>query len=642
MMKSMLFRLFSHRVTWLAVVVSLGIGALFAHTMWSMHKEHWDYQLRTNTNLSSTLAKGLEWSLDAVDLSLQKTAIALNEIQALEALQDSESQRALLDSLWRDIHNSDLLVLDAQGRVVHRALGVQSVGKNFVAHDFFQAFRVQQLPGVFIGKPTQELRMGEYVLPVARAVRGKYGVLNGVVVGMLRMQEINAWLSTMNLGAHSGVNVIREDGLVLTRFPYREAAVPPSLAGSANLAQFVAIPQGSFVGTAVLDGVQRLYTHKRVGHFPVVVNVAQSTRSIFEPWRRSAWQLGIFAALLMVSCFGLAVLFVRELSRRETTEADLFTEKERMRLTLQSIGDAVVCTDAQGHITYLNPVARQITGLEMREVENHPIEVLHALPYAVAGGAQASPLRRALESGKAVERSRTTLLHRGSGELLEMEESASLVKSFDGHILGAVAVLRDITVAAAHEARMQRLAFHDVLTGLPNRTLLQDRAQQAMAHSKRTGDMLAVMYLDLDGFKQINDSLGHQAGDAALVHAAKMLQASVREGDTVCRLGGDEFVILLCELTSDAHLQNIAHKVQQACATPFVWQGDSHVLHASGGVALYPGHAVRWDALLHCADTAMYASKQAGRHQIRLYQAEDATVLLAHAGAVRHPDTFNA
>jgi len=631
MMKSMLLRFLSHRVAWLAVVVSLGIGALFAHTMWSMRQEHWDYQLRTNTNLSSTLAKGLEWSLDAVDLSLQKTAIALNEVRALEGQEDSESHRALLDSLWRDIHNSDLLVLDDQGRVIHRALGVQSVGKQFVSHDFFQAFRVHQLPGVFIGQPTKELRMGEYVLPIARAIRGKYGVLNGVVVGMLRMQEINAWLSTMDLGAHSGVNVIREDGLVLTRFPYQETTAPHSLAGSGNLAQFVAAPQGSFVGTAVIDGVERLYTHNRVGHFPVVVNVAQSTNSIFQSWRRNAWQLAGFAALLMVSCLGLAVLFVRELTRREATEADLFTEKERMRLTLQSIGDAVVCTDAQGHITYLNPVARQITGLEMREVENHPIEVLHALPYAVAGGAQASALRRALESGKTVDRSRTTLLHRGSGELLEMDESASLVKSFDGHVLGAVAVLRDVTVAAAHEARMQRLAFHDVLTGLPNRTLLQDRAQQAMAHSKRTGDMLAVLYLDLDGFKQINDRLGHQAGDAALVHAAKALQASVRESDTVCRLGGDEFVILLCELASKTHLQSIAHKVQQACATPFVWQGASYVLHASGGVALYPDHALQWDALLHCADTAMYASKQAGRHQIRLYQVHAEAALLARA-----------
>ena len=627
----MIYRFFSHRIAWLALIVSLGIGALFVHTMWSMRKEHWDYQLRTNTNLSSTLAKGLEWSLDAVDLSLQKTAIALRETQVLENGEDTTPNQALLDALWRDINNSNLLVLDNQGRIVHRAQGVQSVGKQFLAHDFFQAFRTDSHHGVFIGRPTKELLMGEYVLPVARAVRGKYGLLTGVVVGTLRMQDINAWLSTMNLGQHSGVNVIRDDGLVLTRFPYQEMQSLQSLAGSQNLAHFLATPQGNFVGTAVIDGVQRLYTHNKVGHYPLLVNVAQSTQAMLHGWARNAWQLGAFALLLMLSCLGLAIMFTRELARRESMEADLFTEKERMRLTLQSISDAVICTDAQGRITYLNPVAKELTGWTMDDARHQPVEIMHVLRDTTGGYVQASPLRLALESGQAIERARTTVTHRFNGERVEMEESASPVISADGVVLGAVAVLRDVTVTAAREARMQRLAFHDVLTGLPNRLLLQDRALQAIAQSKRTGDMLAVVYLDLDRFKQINDSLGHHAGDAALVHAAKALQACVRESDTVCRLGGDEFVVLLPALTSEAHLMGIAQKIQQACALPFTWDGKDYVLHASGGVALYPVHAVQWDALLHCADAAMYAAKKAGRHQIRLYQPQAEASLLVCA-----------
>jgi len=636
MPKFMIYRFFSHRVAWLALVVSLGIGALFTHTMWTMRQEHWDYQLRSNTNLTSTLAKGLEWSLDAVDLSLQKTAIALRETQILEDTEGGSTNQALLDALWRDINNSNLLVLDGQGRIVHRAQGVQSVGKQFLAHDFFQAFRSDLHPGVFIGQPTKELLMGEYVLPVARAVHGKYGRLAGVVVGTLRMQDINAWLSTMNMGEHSGVNVIREDGLILTRFPYQEMQSVQTLAGSQNLARFVATPQGYFVGTAVIDGVQRLYTHNRVGHYPLLVNVAQSTQAILQGWVRNAWQLGAVALLLMLSCVGLAIMFVRELTRREITEADLFAEKERMRLTLQSIGDAVVCTDAQGRITYLNPIAKEITGLTMREAQWQPVEIMHALHPATAGGAQASPLRLALQRGEVVERTRITVVHHVNGARIEMEESASPVVSVDGVVLGAVAVLRDVTAAAAHEARMQRLAFHDVLTGLPNRLLLQDRALQAMAHSKRAGDMMAVVYLDLDRFKHINDSLGHQAGDAALVHAAKALQRCVRESDTVCRLGGDEFVVLLPALTSQMDLIGIAQKIQQACAQPFVWDNQSYVLHASGGVALYPDHAAQWDELLHCADAAMYAAKKAGRHQVRLFQSQSEASLLVRAEAAEH------
>ena len=632
----MMRRFFSHRVAWLALLVSLGIGALFAHTMWSMRTEHWAHQLRTNANLSSTLAKGLEWSLDAVDLSLQKTAIALNEAQQLDESGEHATSRALLKSLWLDAGNSDFLVLDRQGRVVRRAHRMRDTDQQFAQHDFFLAFVQHQHSGVFIGQPTKGLRAGEYVLPVARAVRGKYGAFNGVVVGMLSMQDINAWLATMDLGTDSGVNVIREDGLVLTRFPYLETPTPHTLAGSSNLAQFFAVPQGYFVGTAVIDGVERLYTHHRVGHFPVVVNVAQSTRTIFQAWRSNAWLLGAFAALLMLSCLGLSVMFVRELMRREATETDLFTEKERMSLTLQSISDAVMCTDAQGRITYLNPVATQVTGVALEDVVNQAIEVLHPV-VRPASAEWTSPLRRALENRQVVERTRIRVLHSGSGAELEMEESVSLVKAADGAVQGAVAVLRDVTLAAAQEAHMQRLAFHDVLTGLPNRTLLQDRAQQAMAHSRRTGDILAVLYMDLDGFKQINDSLGHQAGDAALVHIAKVLQACVRESDTVCRLGGDEFVVLLCELTSAQHLQKIAQKIQQACATPLVWQGQTHVLHVSGGIALYPAHAMQWDALLHCADTAMYTAKQSGRRQIRLFQPKGEASVLAHAQSQPQP-----
>ena len=631
MPKLLIYRLFLHRVTWLALILSLAIGALFAHTIWSMHDEHWDYHQRTNANLSSTLAKGLEWLLDAVDLSLQKTAIALSEAHVLEGAEEVTNNHGLLDALWRDINRSALLVLDSQGRVVRRAEGVQSVGKNFLAHDFFQAFSTHRHSGVFIGQPTKDLVMGEYVLPMAHAVYGKSGHLHGVVVGTLRMQEINAWLSTMNLGAHSGVNVIREDGLVLLRFPYLSTPPGQSLAGSRNLERFFAQPQGSFVGKAVVDGVERLYTYNRVGHFPLVVNIAQSTQTIRHAWVRNALQLGIFGALLVLSCLGLAVLFNRELSRRESTETDLFAEKERMRLTLQSIGDAVVCTDAQGGITYLNPVARQLTGMEMGDVQNRPIEVLHATAAMAAGSAPVSPLRHALTTGQAVHRSRTTLIHHISKVPMEMEESASLVKSVDGMVLGAVAVLRDVTAAAAHEVRMQRLAFHDGLTGLPNRLLLQDRAMQAMAASKRTGEMLAVLYVDLDRFKWINDNLGHQAGDAALIHIAHALQACVRESDTVCRLGGDEFVVLLPVLRSEADLQAIAEKIQQACAVPFEWEGTLHAVYASGGASLYPLHATQWDALLHCADLAMYASKQSGGQQIRLYNPGAQASLLAQA-----------
>lgn len=630
---------FRHRLTWLAVLVSLGIGVLCAQTMWKMREDQWAYHQRTNANLTSTLAKGLEWSLDAVDLTLQKTAIALQDAQALQT-SEYLSHSVLLDAIWADMAISGITVLDTQGRVIERNQGSMRQGLDLSKKDFFQAFAKGGHRDIFIGAPTQDWMHGAQVLPLARRWHGRDGSWQGVVVGRLHMHEINAWLSSMQLGEFSGVNVIRQDGLILTRFPYQESTAARTIAGSDNLARFVASPQGSFVGVAVLDGVERLYTHHRVGYYPMVVNSAQATYSIVKEWWRSALKIGIFALFLMLGCIGLALLFTRELGRREATEEDLFAEKERMRLTLQSIGDAVVCADAQGRITYLNPVAQQMTGLSADRAVGEPVEVLRNILVDVDKQSAALPLRQVLERGAVVERHRAAVMHCSSGQQIEIEETVSPVLTAHGAVVGAVAVLRDVTLAAAQEARMQHLAFHDPLTGLPNRLLLQDRALQAMADAERHGQGLAVVYLDLDGFKPINDKLGHQAGDVALMQVAQSLLGCVRASDTVCRLGGDEFVLLLTHTLHETQLRSMAEKIMRACMQPFVWEGQTHYLSASGGVSLFPQHGQQWETLLQCADSAMYVAKKEGRHQIHLYRGDGVTTLLAHLEVPPNPSAL--
>lgn len=613
--KPMIAQFFSQKLTWLAVLVSLGIGAMSAHTMWTAREEQWAYHERTNANLSATLAKGLEWSLDGVDLTLQKIAIVLQDAHSLET-SEYLSHTVLLDAVWRDIHFSGVTVLDADGREVLREEGVSRPGRDLSQEDFFQAFRAGPRHDVFIGQPSQSLKGKDLVLPVARPVRNAQGEWQGVVVGHLHMLEINAWLHSMNLGELSGVNVIREDGLVLTRFPYDGSSASKTLAGSRNLQRFLSSPQGSFVGQAVLDGIERLYSYHRVGPYPIVINTAQATQSIVQGWKSSALQLGGFALVLIGGCIALAVLFSRELVRREATETDLFAEKERMRLTLRSIGDAVVCTDANGLISYVNPVAQEFTGLSSAEVKGQPLSVLQ-VDWGHGTQSPASAL-----GGDAPERKRTMMVHRASGERIEVEVISSPVLTASGNVLGAVAVLRDVTLAAEQEARMQRLAFHDALTGLPNRLLLQDRAQQALAQAQRQGSELAVLYLDLDNFKPINDFMGHEAGDAALVQIAQTLRSCVRASDTVCRLGGDEFVVLFNGSPGPKELQMIAEKILHACSQTFEWGAQRSPISISGGISIYPDHAHAWSELLRCADQALYCAKKAGRSQISLYIAD--------------------
>jgi diguanylate cyclase (GGDEF)-like protein len=216
------------------------------------------------------------------------------------------------------------------------------------------------------------------------------------------------------------------------------------------------------------------------------------------------------------------------------------------------------------------------------------------------------------------------LLHRTSGQRFDVEETASPITDRHGHITGAVAVLRDVTESVAMAERMAHLAQYDTLTDLPNRLLLQDRAVMAMAQARREGKLLGVMYLDLDGFKQINDNLGHAVGDELLVQFAQRLQAAVRASDTVCRQGGDEFVVLLPGLEAAEAACSVARKILAVCDTPFELAGQRVQVGLSGGIALFPQHGDTFDELSRHADDAMYAAKRGGRMRFMLYSGPGA------------------
>lgn len=183
-----------------------------------------------------------------------------------------------------------------------------------------------------------------------------------------------------------------------------------------------------------------------------------------------------------------------------------------------------------------------------------------------------------------------------------------------------IAEAQDITEQKAQAQRLEQLAHHDPLTGLPNRVLLWDRLRQAMARNERGGTHLAVCYLDLDGFKAVNDELGHQAGDEMLIEVSRRLLSSVRGGDTVARLGGDEFVVLLSDLTDDEQCRHALDRLLDVVGAPYLFRGrELSRVTASVGVTLFPGDAVDADTLVRHADHAMYTAKLAGKRRYQLF-----------------------
>lgn len=304
---------------------------------------------------------------------------------------------------------------------------------------------------------------------------------------------------------------------------------------------------------------------------------------------------------------------------RKMMEEALFIEKERAQVTLNCIGDAVVCTDVPGNITFLNVVAEQMTGWSRKDAIGQ--DMANVVRLLDAGSREVVPSAMlALRGRDGTSSSSQSILVGRDGRELPVNESAASIDSREGVSTGAVMVFRDVSASRVLERQMVHSAQHDALTGLPNRTLLNDRVNQAIVSARRHMKQVAILFLDLDGFKHINDSLGHSVGDRLLQSIAKRLLESARASDTVSRQGGDEFVVLLSETERPEDAAIAARRILRALAGPH--DIDHHELHvtASIGVSVYPEDGLDAETLIKNADTAMYQAKENGRQGYQFFK----------------------
>lgn len=290
----------------------------------------------------------------------------------------------------------------------------------------------------------------------------------------------------------------------------------------------------------------------------------------------------------------------------------LFIERERAQVTLDSIGDAVVSTDFRGHVAYLNKAAENLTGFTLERAVGHPIGEVFRLVDAGSKRPVDSPVTTSIIENQRRSVGSHCLLRRSDNTFVAVDVSATPIHDRLGGVVGAVLVAHDVTAARELSNKLARLALYDHLTGLPNRTLFADRLERAIRLAKRGGNVFSLLYIDLDNFKDVNDRLGHQAGDQLLQVAADRLLRCVRESDAVSRQGGDEFLALLIDC-SDAAGNLCAQKIVDALSAPYVIDGKDLLLSATVGVALYPSDATDARSLIRAADTAMYRAKCAGR-----------------------------
>jgi diguanylate cyclase (GGDEF)-like protein/PAS domain S-box-containing protein len=309
------------------------------------------------------------------------------------------------------------------------------------------------------------------------------------------------------------------------------------------------------------------------------------------------------------------------IQRAAITDA-LHEERERAQVTLNSIGDAVISTDKAGRVTYLNVVAERLTGWSRAEAAGRNLEQVFHIIDATSRELAQNPMARAMREGRTVALTPNCMLIRRDGSESAIEDSAAPIHDRLGRVVGAVMVFHDVSAARAMSLRMSYLAQHDSLTDLPNRIMFNDRLCQAMTLADREQGRVAILYLDLDRFKNTNDLLGHSIGDGLLKAVADRLRECVRSSDTVSRQGGDEFVVLLPQIADIQHAEITSRKILIALRAPYTVEGHELHLTASIGISIYPDDGMDVDTLLKNADFAMYQAKDSGRDNCQFYKSE--------------------
>ncbi len=317
---------------------------------------------------------------------------------------------------------------------------------------------------------------------------------------------------------------------------------------------------------------------------------------------------------------------VQDVTERKTAEAALFNEKERLLVTLASIGDGVITTDTAGRVTFLNPVAEHLTGFPVERARGRPVEEVFPVVNNLAGGPGSGALPQCARDGQGLGPPNQGRLIRPDGRAFAIEQSAAPIRDSDGQTIGSVLVLRDVTGAQEMANRLSWQASHDALTGLCNRAAFEERLHRlANFPQTQTGpEVHTLLYIDLDQFKVVNDVAGHIAGDEVLKQISGLMQHQVRESDMLARIGGDEFGVILthCDI---AHAQRVADGIHRALeAFKFPWDERQFRFGASiGALEFSPGEISLID-LLRAADLACYAAKNAGRRRTHVYRIDDA------------------
>ncbi len=604
--------------TYLGAVI---IALIWVAFVWNTRAER-DHALQVARENGANLARAYEESVLREVNEIDKTLLLLRA-RWLSDPEHFNLREVAADSRYSSdlIVNITIIRPDGFGSVASgNAVGVPIDLRDRV---HYQTFRQNPNDRLFIGSPVLGRSLSKWITVFARPILAQDGTFEGVIALAVDPETLTQFYELINIGKEGRVTLIGEDSVVRAA----RGGARPMLGQTVQAPLWSMRPQpdsGSFYAEG-FDSVRRLVSFYKVKGLPLVATVAVSENELMAPYFRTRNIDGLVGCGITVLILLGIVLNARHRARLQATQAALEVSEARaleksreLAVTLEHMGQGLMMVDGDSKVAVINHQAIDLLGLPEQFIDGQRSfgDVMKCLWEQGDFG----------EDGEMLDPKVSEFIKAGGlGDIGTYERTRP-----NGTVLeicsvplpggGLVRTFTDVTVRKNSEALVAHMARHDELTGLANRVLFHERIEQAVAQSKKSGQSFAVLLLDLDRFKDVNDTLGHAAGDALLKVAAQRLCQSVRESDTVARLGGDEFAIVQMEVEGGADAETMCRRVLGRIGEAYEISGHAVDIGTSIGVALAPRDGVDADGLLKKADIALYTVKTNGRGGWRFFE----------------------
>lgn len=563
-------------------------------------------------NLASGLATEIGAELKQLDNALSTIAMRIRTVDPAQPGGREEIERSLAEQRSLLPQVDAIRVADERG-LVELGLPAGTAPVGIADRDYFLEAKAHD--GMVISEPVQSRITRQWVIAVARQLRRADGSFAGVVFTNLSSEHFTDRFKRIALGS-AGAVALRSGGLrLLARFSVIDGAQEKNLGtmvvSGEMTRRLAADPErGSYLTPTALDGIERYTAYQRIPGSSLRVFVGLGTSDFLSGWRREVGQVAALLAIAFATIAGFSALLFAQQRRQLIARREIARLAQEQSVMLDN--EVVGMVKLKGRaVLWKNRALDRIFGYEPHELAGADMRLLYLDDESFDDiGRRAYPVLQADGRFRAQLRMRHKQGHAIWIDLCGAAVSAD--ESFWS--------MTDITALKDSEAHARHLALHDPMTGLPNRLLFAERLLYILADAQRRRQMTAVCYLDLDGFKAVNDAHGHDDGDGVLREVAKRLLGCIRTNDVVARFGGDEFALILSNIQDANEVERVLQRVLQAIGQPVhLARGEVAVVGASIGVAIGPEHGDDPDSLTARADQAMYVAKRAGKHRVVLW-----------------------